>query len=259
MNILNSTPRIALILVAGLVASCGGEKQKVVFDWETADLVFSYPYDGQPQVPTTAPLVLRFAQPLTYADQAELDADIASKVRLENASNAGVALPYSAKMVDEKRSLVITPSEKLDFAQSYVLSLDGLETSKGVVAFPNSPIEFSTRAASVGARDIRVEQGAFRITRAVPDDTELPIMDFSDVRLQFSQPIDTSTVSYGDGAEDSVSLLDSNGAVVDALVLSKGPFLTIDPLIDLTAGEDYTCLLERICSVSLAMPSSRGR
>lgn len=241
MKNFNSTPRIALILFAAcLVASCGGDKQKVVFDWETADLVFSYPYDGQPQVPTTAPLVLRFAQPLTYADQAALDLDIASKVRLENVSNAGVALPYSAKMVDGKRSLVITPSEKLGFAQSYVLILDGLETSKGVVTFPDAPIEFSTRAASAGARDTRVEQGAFRITRAMPDDTDLPIMDFSDVRLQFSQPLNTETVSYGDGVADSVSLLDASGAVVDALVLAKGPFLTIDPLTDLIAGEDYT-------------------
>src|SRR5699024_12548827 len=66
-----------------------------------------------------------------------------------------------------------------------------------------------------------------------------PLMAFSTLRLQFTQPLDRQTVVYGDGPDATVALLDNNDEVVPAWLVIDGPHLTIDPKEDLTAGQEY--------------------
>jgi len=228
-----------LLLPALLLSGCGDDDQTVVFDWETSDLVFSYPYDGQQAVPVTAPIALRFSHPLTYVDQTALDADIAARVVLTNDTDPATPLGYSAKMVDGGMGLLVTPDERFAPAAEYTLTITDLMTEEGVVSFPGAPIEFSTRIATSGPTSVRTA-GAFDVARVVPDGTELPVMDFSDFRLQFSGPVDRESVAYGDQPGDSVSLLDSSGTLVEAQVLIKDAYVTVDPLSDLVPGETYT-------------------
>lgn len=235
-----------LFSAISILTACGGDKQTVVFDWETADLVYSFPYDGQPQVAMTAPIVLRFAQPLAYADQAELDADIATKVVLESAVAPGVPIAYSATMVDENRSLVLMPVDKLMPATDYSVTLTGLETTKGVVAFPGAPIDFRTRAALKGAKSSRVQDDVFSVSRVIPNGDPFPIMDFSSLRVQLTQPVVADSVRYGMGVGDTVRITDSEGALVDALLIAQDGFLTIDPVNDLEANGAYTLTVDGI-------------
>ena len=238
-----TSPLKRLLLIPLVVlAGCSEDSQKVTFDWETSDLVYSYPYDGQEAVPMTAPIALRFSHPLTYADQAELDADIANHIVLTNDAAPGTPLGYSAKMVDDKRGVLLTPDARFGPAQSYSVAITDLMTSKGVVAFPGAPIDFSTRIATGGPKSTRVS-GDFDVTRVVPDGTALPVMDFSDFRLQFARPLDKSSVRYGEDVTDTVSLKDSSDNLVEALVLAKDAYMTVDPLDDLTPGETYTLSL----------------
>ncbi|MBQ0754060.1 MAG: Ig-like domain-containing protein [Gammaproteobacteria bacterium] len=234
----------ALLSIVALISACGGDKQTVAFDWETADLVYSFPYDGQPQVAMTAPIVLRFAQPLAYADQAELDADIATKVVLESAASPGIPIAYNAKMVDSNLGLVLTPVEKLLPATDYSVTLNSLETTKGVVAFPGAPIDFRTRAATKGAKSVRVQDDVFSVSRVVPNGDVFPIMDFSSLRVQLTQPVQAASVRYGDDMNDTVRITDADGALVDALLIAQDSFLTIDPIDDLEADGAYTLTID---------------
>jgi Big-like domain-containing protein len=236
----------ALFSAISLLGACGDDKQTVVFDWETADLVYSFPYDGQPQVAMTAPIVLRFAQPLGYADQAELEADIATKVVLESAVSPGVPIAYSAKMVDENRSLVLMPTEKLLPATDYSVTLTGLETTKGIVAFPGAPIDFRTRAATKGAKSSRIQDDVFSVSRAIPNGDIFPIMDFSSLRVQLTQPVMAGSARYGDSVGDTVRITDANDVLVDALLIAQDGFLTIDPTDDLLANGAYTLTIDGI-------------
>lgn len=237
----------ALLSLTALISACGGDdKQTVIFDWETADLVYSFPYDGQSQVAMTSPVVLRFAQPLGYADQAELDADITAKVVLASAAEPGVPIAYSAKMVDNNRGLVLMPAERFAPATDYTVTLAGLETTKGVISFSDAPIDFRTRAAIKGPKSLRVQDDVFSVSRVMPNGDVFPIMDFSSLRVQLTQPVSAESVRYGDGAADTVRITDANGAVVDALLIAQDGFLTIDPTDDLEANAAYTLTVDGI-------------
>src|SRR5690606_1083381 len=75
----------------------------------------------------------------------------------------------------------------------------------------------------------------------------LPLMDFSTLRLQFTQPLNAHSVKYG----DSVKLLDASGEPVAANVIAQGHYLSIDPVEDLQAGASYQLKLESSLTSSL--------
>lgn len=232
---------IALTSIFLLVSGCGEDESGFLIpDRRSADLVYSYPYDGQQEVSPKAPIVLRFSDTLTLEDEAAVQA----AVSLASADQPAVSLDYSVRFVDDGRGLVIDPAEPLAVGAAFQVTFDGVSTSRGDVRLPgDGQIEFSTRAALEGSRAARIVDDSFVITRRIPDGDAYPVMDFSSYRLTFSQPIDRQTVRYGDGMDDTLVLRDALGEVVEATVLVKGRSLTVDPVADLQADDSYTLSL----------------
>ena len=239
MNALNKTLTIAALL--GL-AACGGDKDPVIFaDLTPGELIYSYPYDGQAEVSVRAPLVLRFSDPLTAEDEAT----VLTQLQLEADANPGVAIPASAVFVDDKRSLVLTPNEPLAPGTDYQVRFSDVVSTRGPVTLADGAINFTTRAALRGPAESRSLSSDFEVTRMLPDGVLLPVMDFSALRVQFTQPLDRASLSYGLEMDDSVSLVDDQGALVEAVVIADQRYLTVDPLGDLEPGKTYTLTLSQ--------------
>lgn len=234
MNIMKGS--LALLLagsVSVLLASCGGSDQtaSVPESWsENNTLTFAYPYDGQAQIAPSAPVVLHFADKLSETSAAALK----SHFDIQGAGNPD----FTVSVVDEGRGVVLQPTSKLTENSSYSVVWEDLASADGNIK--PVPLTFKTRPANKGPRAL-VSSGAFAVARSLPIQSNFPVMDFSSLRLQFTQPIDQKTLSYGIGA--SVSLEDADGALVPARLLASGRLLTIDPVDDLVPGKKYTLKL----------------
>ncbi|MCF8035856.1 MAG: Ig-like domain-containing protein [Desulfobacteraceae bacterium] len=229
--------RVLCICLAAilLLAACNSDEQTADYSsWQKAGLYYAYPYDGQKEVPLHAPVVLRFSEPVTSENPQDhltwTDAD-------------GQSVDFSVQVKQGGRSLVLIPDDgdddfeprsddALSPATQYVVSAGDLETEIGGAQFPEGGISFTTRAAVRGAgdritadEDYVTQDAPFQVARMVPDGQDLQFVDFSTIRLQFTQPVDKSTVKYG----ETVVLEDDQGNVVEANVIASGSYMTIDP------------------------------
>lgn len=233
---------LLVALFCTLLAACGGDTQtaSAPASWSPgASLVYAYPYDGQARVAPTAPVVLHFSTPVT-ADT--------STFSLTDSGDNSVA--YTLQSVDSGRGVVLTPTAPLATNAGYTLTWSSLAATDGMVS-PRT-LHFRTRAAIRGATSAIASQADFAVERALPASASYPFMDFSTLRLQFTQPVDVATLDYGVG----VRLEDSTGALVPARVFASGPLLSIDPKSDLTAGQAYhlklTSALKSVTGAALA-------
>ncbi|MCC1496168.1 Ig-like domain-containing protein [Alcanivorax sp. 1008] len=226
--------QFAWILVASLtLISCGGDKQSVVFPGRGGDVFYTYPDAGQGGVSTRTPIIVRLSDPVT--DPLQLDDSV---IRL---MQEGTPIPTDVSVApgSDDRSIVMRPIEPLATGTTYTVELLNLTTTKGQITLPNDGFSFATALASKGPRAHQVSGDLFAVTRMFPDDNEFPILDFTSLRFQFSQPIDVASVRYG----DTLALKDDEDQLVPAVVLAKGHYLTIDPVQDLQPGDSYTLTL----------------
>ena len=231
--------RLSVLLSAAVALSAcsGGEKQTSLLTHQgEAGLVYSYPLTEQQEVPTHAPVVLRFSEPL-------LNEDPASQIVLRDQNGAAVA--YQAAVVDEGRGLVLTPVAALAPNTRYTVEATDLVTASGAIPWSDS-LAFTTRSAVEGTRS-QLSKGDFTVSRLIPDGDQLPLMDFSTLRLQFTQPLDVRSVRYG----ETLTLLDASGEPVAASLIVQGPYISIDPVEDLQAGASYQLKLDSSLTSSL--------
>lgn len=221
------------LALAALLSACSGSDQQTVQFTNTRgpELIYSYPYLAQQEVPTHAPVVLRFSEALTNSDT-ELDDSIA--VFDEN----GQAIKVAISTADDGRSLVLTPASTLAPKTRYTIEAQGLTTASGAIRLPGE-FTFTTRAATEGPASQVSLADDFNVARMIPDGTTLPIMDFSTLRLQFSQPLDQTSLIYG----ETLRLETAQGDIIPASVLAQGHYLSIDPMEDLKAGRQYKLVL----------------
>lgn len=221
------------VLLSALLTGCGGsqvDSTALPASWNSAQLVYSYPDSNQHEVPRSAPVILEFST--------ALPSNIPAGTFIVKDAG-GNSIKYSSKEVNSGKTLVITPDSKLSPHMHYTVTTAGtLKTAQGDLVLPKGGVQFDTRAATSGPASA-VSEGAFTVARMIPDGSTLPLMDFSTLRLQFTQPLDHTTVQYG----TDVSLKDASGALVQATVIDHGPYLTIDPTQDLTPGEKYHIVL----------------
>ncbi|KYZ85040.1 hypothetical protein A3Q32_21340 [Alcanivorax sp. KX64203] len=233
---------------ATVLTACGGSDGSSMpgndaNDAQRQSLLYAYPDDGQSEVAIPAPVVLRFSSDIELAA-----AENNIKLRLGGADGDIVPVTYS-KVEADGRSILLTPTEKLQPLTDYTVTLRGVQLSVGKA--PNRDIHFTTRALQRGPKSLVVADDDFTLTRAIPSgDVEEPVMDFSTFRFQFTQPIDPTSARYGlnpgDGTTpaDTVALVDSSGELVEARLLTEGPYMTLDPAPEhLTPGETYTLTL----------------
>lgn len=223
-----------ILLVPGLallLAACGGSTQtaSVPASWSPGTrLTYAYPYDGETRIAPSAPVVLHFSAPVQASD----GGDLASVFHIED--DAGHDVSFSLTVTDDGKGVYLKPTGSGFSEHShYSVSWNGLAASDGLV--PPVTLGFSTRLALKGSRSDTSSSDTFQVERALPLQDDFPFMDFSTLRLQFSQPIDVKTLSYG----SSLRLEAPDGSLVPATLLASAQQLSLDPKTDLTPGQTY--------------------
>ena len=238
---------LLLLSSATLLAACGGDGgDSPVDDFGSnpgesgaQGLLYAYPDNGQGEVPTKAPIALRFTSNVAPGN-------VNQSVTL-CCDDQGENLDFEVERVDgEPRGVLLTPTDGLAPGTQYTVEINDLRLSKGTAK--DQTLTFTTRTLQEGPKsevvqEVPAGEDEFQLSRTIPNGSELePVMDFSAFRFQFTQPIDRATASYGDG--NNVVLRDSEGAVVEAGLLVDGAYMTVDPTDDyLTPGETYTLTL----------------
>ena len=227
---------------AGLLAACGGgSDDNLKFEnWQQGEVYYSYPYEGQEGVSPKTPLVLRFSH--------KVSVDGRHFTLLEcpavDSCDAGVVMPLDApQAVGGGKGVVIQPQSPLNTGRHYRLVINDIRTSNGKPQFPGGGLDFQTRLALDGPMAMQVMGPDLAVSKVIPDGEALPFMDFSTLRLQFNQQLDTGSLVYGDTDSDASVELEGPQGTVAAAMLVKGNALTIDPLADLAPGKRYTLKL----------------
>ncbi|ARB46076.1 Ig-like domain-containing protein [Alloalcanivorax xenomutans] len=222
---------------ATVLTACGGSDGSSMpgndaNDAKRQSLLYAYPDDGQAEVPTKAPVVLRFTSDVSLGD-------VEQSVTLCCDAEGG-NLDYTAETVGpDPRGVILTPAQSLSPLTDYTIAIKNLRLRNGTAT--DRTLRFTTRPLAEGPRSLVVKDEGFAIDRQMPNgDTNEPIMDFSSFRFQFTQPVDRASARYG----DTVVLTDSSGDTVEATLLINGHYMTVDPKPEyLTPGQSYTLSL----------------
>ncbi|MCU5784963.1 hypothetical protein MA04_04263 [Alcanivorax balearicus MACL04] len=222
---------------ATVLTACGGSDGSSMpsndaNDAQRQSLLYAYPDDGQAEVPTKAPVVLRFTSDVSLGD-------VEQSITLCCDAEGG-NLDYTAETVGpDPRGVILTPAQSLSPLTDYTIAIKNLRLRNGTSA--DRTLRFTTRPLAEGPRSLVVKDDGFAIDRQMPNgDTNEPVMDFSSFRFQFTQPVDRASARYG----DTVVLTDSSGETVEATLLINGHYMTVDPKPEyLTPGQNYTLSL----------------
>ena len=233
---------LGLAVASTLLAACGGEADDpTTRNWQIGEVYYSYPYEGQQGVSPKTPIIARFSHAVSVESgnvqllRCDTQADTC-----EGATPVALGEPQA---LDGGLGVSIQPQQPLEFATHYRLEFSDLDTGNGIAAFPDGGMDFTTRMDADGPLSHRKQGAALVVRQLIPDGDTLPFMDFSALRLQFNQMLNTDTVRYGDTDADASIELEHQGQTVPAILLVKGNAVTVDPIEDLAAGETYTLKL----------------
>lgn len=234
MNKMNRFYTMTCLIASSVtLISCGGNEQSVNFPGRGAEVFYTYPDVDQRGVSIHTPIVVRLSDPLSDPDSLD-----DSMIRLLQDGNP-VAANIAVAEGSDDRSIVIRPAEPLQPGTTYQVELVSLTSTEGPVAFSQGSFSFTTALAVKGPQSTQISDAQFAVTRMFPDGNDLPILDFSSLRFQFSQPIDPASVEYG----NSIVIRDGDDQVVPANILVRNQFLTIDPVDNLQPGVSYSVSL----------------
>lgn len=240
-----SRKALLAILAASIgLAGCEGEEQAIEnVDNNPAEIIFSYPANEQTGVPVTTPIFLRF----THASTLDEDALDSKMLTLKSDQGEEVALDVPT-FTSQKKGVTTAPKKTLKPATRYTLTHPdhGIKTNAGYVTLPgsgpNGSISFTTAPATQGPLLDRTEGTGFKAARLIPNGTDnYPITDISTFRIQFTEPLNEQTVTYG----DSVSLRDAENNLVPAEMFVQHHRITIDPNDELDPSKTYTIKLSK--------------
>ncbi len=207
-----------------MVASCGDPVEPL----KTAapGVVFTYPINGQVDVPLGARIVITFSDPV-------VEGSATSAVSL-----VGPAGPVAATIeVSENKKSVNISSDALEPGTKYDVQVqNSLAPTAENIPGSGPLFSFTTRntrprgtpptLVAVNGGDPGMIGQSFR-----------PMFETTTLRLVFSEPLDPRSIKLGAGG---IELLDSAGAAVPSTLISNGIHVSIDPVTDLTAGSMYT-------------------
>jgi len=232
---------VAMLSTAMLLTACGGDGGDSPVDDGGANpgesgaqaLLYAYPDNGQAEVSTAAPVVLRFSSAVNVGN-----ANNAITMYEGDAASGTVVNAPAEAVSGEPNNVTLNPDEDLKPNQLYTVVIEDLPLRKGTAK--DQTLTFTTRPLHEGPKNLVVKDDVFEVSRRMPDGSAMePVMDLSSFRFQFTQPIDRATANYGDG--NTVVLRDGAGDPVDATLLIDGAYMTVDPDQEyLNAGETYT-------------------
>jgi hypothetical protein len=260
-----AAPVTAALAAAVLASGCGSTARPttshVAVDPPGPGVVFSYPADGQHDVPLGARVLLGFSRDLPPS----VDTACASAGGQVTAGSFCVEGPdgfVAGALRVEGSTLAFAPAAPLAAGETYrVWARPGLLPGANNLP-PQAPLVTfrarSTRILAGQAASVLTVNG----TPLAADGTiAVPVLDAAPVRLLFSEPLDPATVST------AVRLVHAaDGAAVDGVTVADGVHLTFQPGGTLTAGDAYRLELgaavhdlggEAIAPVSLAFTPRR--
>lgn len=206
-------------------------------------VIFSYPHDGQRDVPLGARLVVSFTDPVDVAAVTagcSVGADggvvgafcvrgpdglVATSVLVAGPKDNVVLLERAAWEAGATYEVFVRPAVLWGKATN----LDDAPLLRFTAGNPRSMGGHAPTVIAVNGDDPAAYVAG---SGATP---RFPFVDFTTIRVALSEPLDPGTVAYG----DTVRLVDADGAQVEAALLAQGAHLTIDPVADLTTSPRY--------------------
>lgn len=239
-------PALALALLAGCSSDSSGKPSSKL----PPGVTFSYPLDGQVDVPVQARLIFQFSEAVDAA-VVTAPCTLAGGVPQGGVCVVGAAglVPVTAEVLGDKGNIVAVTSTEMVPGESYQLFVLPGVLSGSANLFADKPlVTFRTRRADsgVGAPQLLSVSGedprAFAPAGA-PGAMPLrhPILDSTTLRLVFSEALDERSLLPG----VSVKLRRTDGAAADvpATVMLQSQHLVVDPDAKLEAGGTYELAL----------------
>jgi hypothetical protein len=196
-------------------------------------VVFTYPVDGQVDVPTGANVLVTLSDPV---DPTALMCKSSGSTATGGFCLIGPNGPVSAMPSVSSDNLTVAYSGlTMDEGASYAIYV-GADLAPTAQNLPSGPLAaFTTRST----RPKAAAPTLLAINGGDPANPESfrPMLEATTIELVFSEPLDPRTVVLGAGAFE---LLDATSTEVPAAIYSDGIHVAIDPTTDLTAGASYT-------------------
>lgn len=215
-------------------------------------VAYTYPADGQWDVPTGARIVVSLTHSVNQAAvTAGCDADGNGAFCVVGPDGPVLATPQIAGLGDNviHFDADLTPGvEYRVYARPNAIELDAGQQAENLPV--DEPLfRFHTRRETTiaGAPPIPLtlngdDPDAFTVdASATPAH---PTLDFSSFRVLFSEPLDTTTVIQGQTVAFVHVGGDGQETLVAGRLIAQGPHLTFDPYDDLTPGERYRLRLD---------------
>jgi hypothetical protein len=196
-------------------------------------VVYTFPADGQIDVPLGARIVVTFSDPVNASAIAACSGTAAAPVGALCLVGPDGPVMANAMVTGDGRIVQLTAAlaEGTTYA---VYARPELAPSAGNLPASGPLARFTTRST----RPRSAATALVAINGGPPDQPEAfrPMFESSTIRLVFSQPLDPRSVALAPG---QIELVDASGAAVPARLLSDGIHVSIDPVDDLTAGAPY--------------------
>ncbi len=236
-----------LVVVALLAAfGCASPNAEPPFVGPGPGLIFSYPGDGQLDVPTRARVAVAFSQPID-ATAIGPSCSVGGGTIRGGLCLVGPNGPVAGAwdVVGDGRAAEFTAAAQLPTATSFELFIDPrvLEAGAGNISAETPVIHFTTRGggSKVGIAPEVIGIQGDPADRFLPGSTTTPTFPVSNLatfRLVFSEPMDARTAVMGVGLE-FVAVGAGGDEVVEGTVLAQGRHLSFDPEDDLEADRTY--------------------
>jgi len=223
---------LRLLLLATAVASIGACGDSVP-PLQTAKpgVVFTFPIDGQNDVPTGARIVVSFSDPVTKSALGPCTATTGAFCivgpngpvdAMPTVSDDGKAVSYGGGLEPGTTYQVFARSQLAPTAENLPESGTPLFSFTTRIARPRAA---PPTLVSVNGGDPTKIGSSFR-----------PMFEATTLRLLFSEPLDPRSIKMGAGFFE---LLNSAGSAVTANIVSDGIHVSIDPKDDLMPGQSY--------------------
>lgn len=200
-----------------------------------AGVVFSYPADGQWDVPTGARLVLTFSEALPASPAAACSRDAAGQLTGTFCVEGPDGF-VAGEVAVSGTVLTFEPAARLAAGATYqVWALPALLPGATNLPAQTPLLTFHTRSERIRAGQAATVLAVNGYARNADGSSPTPYLDVAPLRLLFSEPLDPATLTPA-----SVRLVHAaDGAVVDGLPVVHGVHLTFQPAAPLTAGDAY--------------------
>lgn len=219
-------------LAGALACACGSACGSPIEPLDTAPpgVVFTYPLDGQLDVPTGARIVVTFSDPVVAEALGPCTATTGAFC-LVGPDGPVEATP---EVVGDGKTVQLAGLELAPGTTYQVVARGELAPTAQNLPASTPLFSFTTRASRARAAAPWLEA----VNGGDPATPEAfrPLIETSTIQLVFSEPLDPRTVRLGAGA---IELVDESDVPVPATLYAHGIHASIDPAGDLVAGATY--------------------